>query len=280
MQVFTPRTAAKWACGLVMAGACLFVAFRWMMGAPPDTPSDSVPAVDGAMPADTPEAHRIMTEMKRPTGVEDPPEIHRAVRDGQFERLHSMDPIPAGVADFFVEIYRDARQDEAVRDYALQHMAPLYERLLAEDAAVADRATLRDELWRAAESGSGTFSGTALLALAHLADKTPEIEAERVRSTAARVAESGDTPSRIAALTLCTRLAVTGGLAGARDAAVDPSSIPLRLAAIAVLGRVGDDADAVLLRQMAAQEESAIVKSAALKALSRREGNSEPRGGT
>ena len=280
MRVRSIRAVATWACVLALAGAGLFVAVKRLTAPPADTPSDPVTPADRAMPADTPEAVRIMAAMRQAPTAGEPPEIHRAVRDGQFERLHSMDPLPAGLAGFFVETYRDESRDEAVRDYALQHMAPLYERLLGSAEAAADRATLRDELWAAADSGTGTFAGTALLALVHLEGMTPEIDGARLRTCAARLAAEGDTPSRIAALTLCTRLAVTGGLSGAREAAKDPLSIPLRLAGIAALGRMGEPRDVTVLEAIASEEESPIIRAAVQKALSQRGTNSEPRGGT
>jgi hypothetical protein len=213
------------------------------------------------------EAERLMAELRdhAPTTIR--PELMRAHKDAMLERLHDMEPLPEGVADFFVELYRDANQDEAVRDYALQHMGPLYERLLALPDREADRGTLRNEMWSAAASGEGTYGGTALLALAHLGDQTPDIDRDRLRAEALRLAAEGDAPSRIAALSLCARLDAAEVLPAARLAVEDRTNLPLRMAALNALARLGGDDDLARLRELAADPADATLRAAAQRAL-------------
>lgn len=174
------------------------------------------------------------------------------LRNDLMDKLAEAPVLPVGLANMLVTIYRDPAQDIVMRDYAVQHMAPVYARASAEE-----KATLQQTLWAAVAETDSSIAGTALLALRELAQDHREIEANKLGEVALKLA--GDDRcgelSRITALQVCGRLGLNQAAPLLLQLAQKAESVPLQLAAIAALGDVGNEAARTYLRQLAVQPE-------------------------
>ena len=145
--------------------------------------------------------------------------------------------IPADYPETMVAIFRDKTQGDVVRDFAVQHIGLYAETMNMRGKYNADStesATLRDELWDAAEETRTIVAAAAFRALADMAAFDPHIDASRLDSRlAACVADSSASPaSRVMAAQLCgERRVVAAKPVLARIAADRSQPEPLRLAA-------------------------------------------------
>jgi len=174
------------------------------------------------------------------------------LRNEMMDKLAKAPAPPAGLAGVLVAIYQDPAQDIVMRDYAVQHMTPVYARANAEE-----QAALRQTLWQAVEETDSSIAGTALLALRALAQDHPEIEPDKLGQAALKLA--GDDRcgelSRITALQVCGRMGLGQAAPILRQLAQADGSVPLQITAIAALGDVGNQAARDYLRQLAVQPE-------------------------
>ncbi len=174
------------------------------------------------------------------------------LRNGIMDKLAEQRALPAGLVQALVAIYQDPAQDIVMRDYAVQHMTPVYARASAEE-----KTTLQQTLWQAAEETDSSIAGTALLALRDLAQDHREFEPDKLGEVALRLAgdERSGELSRITALQICGRLGLNQAAPLLLQLAQQGGSVPLQISAIAALGDVGNDEARNYLRQLAAQPE-------------------------
>ena len=193
------------------------------------------------------------------------------LRNELLDKLADAAELPAELAGVLVAIYQDPAQDIVMRDYAVQHVTPVYARTSAEE-----KATLQQILWSAVAETDSSLAGTALLALRDLATDHREIQANKLGEAALKLA--GDTHcgelSRITAFQLCARLGLTQAAPLLLQQAQMTESVPLQLAAIAALGDVGNAEARTYLRQLAVQPEPRLrpALDTALKKLNQRLG--------
>ncbi len=93
------------------------------------------------------------------------------LRNELLDKFVQQEDLPAGLPDLLVAIYQDHDQDAVMRDYAVQHMAPAYER-----AAPEDRAKLQAAIWDATGETDTSIAGTALLALLDLSQSGSSLD--------------------------------------------------------------------------------------------------------
>ena len=153
-------------------------------------------------------------------------------------------------------ILQDDDQHAVIRDYALQHLFEYYEAALrGSPVARLDpgrRTALRALFWAALERKSESLAGTALVGLFHLSAAEPAIDRPRVLGQALgllEAANSGDL-ARITAFQVCAQAADSRALTPAISAAEAASTLPLRVAAIAVVGATGGAAELPLLKRL------------------------------
>lgn len=194
------------------------------------------------------------------------------LRNEMLDKLVELPALPAGLARVLVSIYQDPTQDIVMRDYAVQHMTPVYARASAEE-----KANLQQALWQAVEETDSSIAGTALLALRDLAQDHREFEQVKLGEVALKLA--GDDRcgelSRITALQVCGRMGIDQATPLLLQVAQKPGSVPLQIAAIAALGDVGNEEARNYLRQLAAKAESRLMPAIeqALKKMNQRLGS-------
>ena len=174
------------------------------------------------------------------------------LRNEMMDKLVETPALPSGLVRALVSIYQDPAQDVVMRDYAVQHMGPVYAR-----ASAPEKAVLQNALWQAAEETGSSVAGTALLVLSDLAPDYREFERSKLEEVALRLA--GDDHcgelSRITALQICGRLGLKEAAPVMLQLARTAENIPLQIAAIAALGDVGNEEARAYLRQLAQQPE-------------------------
>jgi hypothetical protein len=206
-----------------------------------------------------------------------PERLERWLRNDVMDKLVQQEIVPEGLADLLVAIYEDRQQDIVMRDYAVQHMPVVYEKMSDEE-----KVSLYKAMWQATEETDSSIAGTALLALLDVAgpmnssgDASLDDHA-RLAETALRLASDkhcGELP-RITAVSVCGRLGIKEALPVVTELAQTAKSIPLRIAAIASLGDLGDTRTETLLRQFAQVTDPRLLPAAesALRRLKERLG--------
>lgn len=137
-----------------------------------------------------------------------------------------------------------ADEDPVIRDYALQHLAQM------SDPAVSG---IQVTALIAAAEPDNASAGTALIGLRTLYQRAPNaVLAERLRERVAHLATDPETneSTRITALSMSGDLGLDAVLPVARTFAVDAqASARLRLAALRLIGTLGEPEDAAVLRE-------------------------------
>ena len=195
------------------------------------------------------------------------------LRNEMMDKLVQQDALPPGLSDLLVAIYHDPAQDVVMRDYAVQHMAPPYERVSDQE-----KTNLRDALWQATGETDTSIACTALLALLDVVGPMPSsgddatANRSRLADTAFKLAADDHCGelARITAVQVCGRMQIEQALPVIEQLAQTAPSIPLRIAATAALGDIGGT-EAMQLLQRLAQSPEPRQALAAQSALSRAE---------
>ena len=198
---------------------------------------------------------------------------------GQFLKNELMDvlceisPPPEQLGQVLVEISRSPGQHEVVRDYALQHMEPLY-RQLAEDSSH-DAATrdaqlkpVRQALMHALGETDSSLGGTALLVLAKLAANYDEFDRGTLAVSAERIAkdQGAGELARITAIQVSAQMGITNTLPIVWEMAQGGGTIPMQISAIGSLGTLAGS-EAKPLLQAILDGSTEYLKPAARQAL-------------
>jgi hypothetical protein len=179
--------------------------------------------------------------------------------------LLRQDEVPEGLGRQVVEMYRDAQNDDVWRDYCVQYMAACYDGAKPTGVETNEPDVTRREIQKAywdalAETGKA-IAGTALIAVEQLSRDHTEFDRKKVEETALALAmdERCVEASRITALRICGMMGKKDVMPVARVLAQTGETVPLRLAAVATIGDLGEEQDVELLRSMAAGSEKRII---------------------
>lgn len=168
--------------------------------------------------------------------------------------LCALDPPPAWLADTLVQMYHDRSQDEVIRDYAVQHLAALYEQMLALDLNdPQSRQVIHDALWEAVGETDDSIAGTALLGLVTLAKESPEqFDRAEIGRAALRTAGDANTGelARITAFQVCAQLEVADAVPVLVETIRGGGPVTLRISAIGALGTLGNASAKPLLTEL------------------------------
>lgn len=202
----------------------------------------------------------------------------RWLRNDIMDKLVDQESAPEGLANRLVLIYEDHEQDVVIRDYAVQHMPWIYERV-GDD----EKASLSKAMWRATEESNSSIAGTALLALLEItdgphSDVAASSVAVRERLSAAALKLASDERcgelTRITAVSVCGRLRIAEALPVVTQLAGGAQSVQLRMAAIGSLAYLSSMSTSSLLDRLATDADQRV-RGAAEAALRRlRERNS------
>jgi hypothetical protein len=134
-------------------------------------------------------------------------------------------------------VHSDETQDGGLRDYALQHLVTLSER---------DPSLGWSAHWVAIDDKNTALAATAMIHLSglHRRGELTPVERAHLETAALRLASdnTAKAPTRTTAIQICGQLKLTEARSLAAELArSDQVSIPLRIAAVATLGDLGDD---------------------------------------
>jgi hypothetical protein len=202
----------------------------------------------------------------QPDGL-DRNQLGQVIKNALLDRLCAMNPLPAGLGDVLLQMYRDPQQNEVIRDYAVQHLTPYYEQMPARDRARTGPA-VQDALWEAVNETSDSVGGTALLALKRLAQEYPGPDQARLAAAALNMAgdnQAGEL-NQITAYQVCAQLGNTNALPLVLSAAQNAGTIPTRISAIGAMGLLGGPDQIPFLNRLLQGDEDRL-KPAAQHAL-------------
>ena len=178
------------------------------------------------------------------------PERVAALKNDVWNLLRNQTVVPPDLIPVTAAVFRDPAQPPAVRDYALQHLGVMLERPLRR----AERGDILECLREAAGQDAAPWSGTALIALSRMPDADAEDRAFlRSRAVTVAVASHSHPAARVTAVQIAAEQGCRDILPTARALAYDrDAAVPLRLASLAALRRLGDASDHAALRALAA----------------------------
>ncbi len=174
------------------------------------------------------------------------------LRNDIMDKLVEQNLLTPETAQLMIGISKDPQQFATMRDYAIQHLQPLYKKLDTNSQTL-----IRSVLWQATDETTNSIAGTAMFALLKIMGKTVNsvvkddtktspntitaIERTRLEQTALRIAldSTSGQLARTAAISVCGRLKVKESLPLAVELAQSSTIYPMRLAAIATLGEIG-----------------------------------------
>jgi len=206
-----------------------------------------------------PEHRKILTDFLAARHPEDEGQGGQVLKNDLMDALIGQKTPGRGLVDLFNGIYQDPSQNIVIRDYALQHLALLSERLdgpmIWEPGLVQGQQKLIQEiLWKSAEARDSSIAGTALLGLNRISESHPELDRNRLGQAAVAMTESGvDEAARVTAFQVCARLHVNEARPLTVTAAQADSSSIVRISAIGAIGIFGNPNDLPILNQIAAQ---------------------------
>lgn len=175
--------------------------------------------------------------------------------------LRKQDPLPVELAETLMRLVESESHPSIIRDYALQHLRPLWSSLKHEDP---NKAKIEESLWDASESEHPTRSGTAFLALHQLGYREGIIEKGNRAISDERIAElvrkSLDDQAcpismKMTALRVIEDRKLDSELGQVRELVQQEQlAFPARLKAIAVIASLGNSSDRELLASLATEK--------------------------
>ena len=183
--------------------------------------------------------------------------------------LLAQDRLPAGLGHQLAGMYRDSDHSEVWRAYCIQYIPECYQQRWPAvkepepekgQEMAPERLEMENTCWEALEDADSTIKGTALLALECLSGKYDHIDRGRVEEAALSMAvdDACEEPARITSMRICGMAGRKEVLPAARMIAQTGETVPLRMAAIATLGDLGEDEDVELLESLAASTDKRV----------------------
>jgi len=183
--------------------------------------------------------------------------------------LLAQDRLPAGLGHQLAGMYRDNDHSEVWRAYCIQYIPEYYEQMWPAvrepepekgQEIAPERLEMENTCWEALEDEDSTIRGTALLALECLSGKYDHIDRPKVEEAAVSMAvdDACEEPARITSMRICGMAGRKEALPAARMIAQTGETVPLRMAAIATLGDLGEDEDLELLESLAASTDKRV----------------------
>lgn len=237
-----------------------------------------------ALPHDlTREDQETLIKFLKERHAEDDGQGGHVLKNDLMDALLAQESVWPELAEVFTAIYRDASQHLVIRDYALQHLSLLSERLNEPgqggeaSQALWQRQQIQQVLWEATVEDSLSMAGTALLGLARLSDSDATVDRRRLAATAQKIATSevgSNEAARVSAIQVCARLGDATALPVLVQAARREQSPLVRISAIGALGMLGGKNEVPLLQEFEAETEPRLkhVAEMALRRLERRAG--------
>ena len=176
--------------------------------------------------------------------------ILRGIKNDVMKALRHQAVLPDGLTELLTKIYHDQKQDNVIRDYAIQHLTLWY----GESATESENAKLQvRNLLNEAMLENGSVAGTALLGSHRLAGTDRAFVQDEISENAIRLAQSSDAsvPTRITAIQVCAERGIKEILPMLKSLAESNESVALRISALSALGSLSTREDVPILKQFA-----------------------------
>ncbi|OGV73693.1 MAG: hypothetical protein A3K19_22545 [Lentisphaerae bacterium RIFOXYB12_FULL_65_16] len=205
------------------------------------------------------------------------PELHGSTSENAIKNdilthlIKGGSPVPADLLDLLLGVFYDTTQDRTWRDYIVQHFRFYVQQRWPDVRAAslpgdADLTALSDAYGAATrETGTG-LAGTALIGLEFLSREYPAFERAKILETAEALARSADAKEtvRATALQVCSLARIPAVLPLALDIVRGTGAgVPLRMAAVAMVGDLGGTGDVPILESLLAQGDTRLHTAAA-----------------
>lgn len=227
-----------------------------------------------ALPHDlTREEQETLIKFLKERHAEDDGQGGHVLKNDLMDALVAQDAVWPELAEVFTAIYRDATQHLVIRDYAVQHLSLLHERLdepagWENDRLNSRRKLIEETLWAVTGELDSSMAGTALLGLTRLSEKESGLVVDRQRlgEAALKIASDSQTQeaSRITACQICARLQVKAALPLLSQMAVQSENVTLQISALGALGLMGGKAELSIIEQIVAGGNTRLEKVAAV----------------
>jgi hypothetical protein len=191
------------------------------------------------------------------------PDQMYAVKDEVMNALERQEPVPPKAIEVLCRIVRDAKQDEVLRDYAVQHLSSLHGR-------VVDPALIEGALWHGLSETSLSLAGSSLISLHRIMEKGGgQLEKLDPYILSILKETKAHPESRTAAVQLAGERRLKQAIPHLKRILNGDEAYTLKLAAIGALGQM-DDASVDGLLSGASNGKDELLRPAAKKALARR----------
>jgi hypothetical protein len=197
--------------------------------------------------------------------------------------LFNQKQVPENLGTRLTEMFVDEKHTVRWRDYSLQYMSQYYDEVSKPDDP--QRKQIVETYDVALSARKDKYAGTAIMAVERLSRKHPDFDRQKIGDTAVEIALADDTcyDSRISSLRVCALMNRAEVLPQARILAQTGATMPVRLAAIATVGDLGDKSDLEYIESLALSDDrrlQRISKSASANLKKRLSAESTPATGT
>jgi hypothetical protein len=220
-----------------------------------DARRDALKKLSRTLTPDDVEAMTLFLDFRYEDNAELSSAAFDALKNDALVVLLNQKQLPDGLGVKLADMFKDENHSTRWRDYSLQYIAQYYEAVVSLESP--EVASITNAYAAALDTRSEKFAGTALLAVERLSREHAEFDREAISDAALKIALSGDTchDSRITALRVCAMMNRTEVLPQARILAQTGAIMPVRLAAIATVGDLGDESDLEYLESLAASDD-------------------------
>lgn len=205
--------------------------------------------------ADDVEAISLFLDFRHEDNAELSSAALAALKNDALVVLLNQKDAPEGLGTKLAEMFKDEKHTTRWRDYSLQYLAQYYEEVMPPDSQ--EVAEITNTYAIALESRSEKYAGTALMAVERLSRDHADFDRQAIGAAALKIALAQDSchDSRITALRVCALMNKTDVLPQARILAQTGATVPVRLAAIATVGDLGDESDLEYIESLAASDD-------------------------
>jgi hypothetical protein len=184
----------------------------------------------------------------------DAEQLGQVLKNVLMNKLCGMTPTPPGLDAVFVQMGKDFKQNQVMRDYALQHLATFDENLAGQNGKAIAKEEKADQnaLWNALFETSDSMAGTALYGLERLAKAGEQVDSNRLSGMALEMASDPNAGELTlsSAYQVCAKRDVQQALPVIEAAAQSSETISLQISAIGALGVMGGANDLSLLQNL------------------------------
>jgi len=194
---------------------------------------------------------------------------HYAIKNKIMNLLRSQETPQNELTGVLLELLQNKEQDMVVRIYALQHLGLWYK-----DGGGRGDSRIADALHSAIQDTDSELAGAALLTMRYLAENDVAFDAAELKTEALAIVNSptANQLSRVSAIQVAASLSEkTGDATPYLQYAESGNDMLMRMAALAAIGKSGDQSQRELLENIIGQEKPPITTAAksALRNLSR-----------